>query len=362
MFVFESAIGWRRCEVARRWRICQCTGVNKTNRPAPINVVVLFLRDGLASTAIAPMEVFRSAGVTWNLLNGEKPNPSFRVRTASIDGMPVRSDGPLSLTPDLSMTHIRKADLIIVPATGIETEELLARHARVIPWLRRWHERGASVAGVCSGVALLAEAGLLDGRSATTHWGMVDIYRAKYPAVNWQPELFITEDDDVYCGGGVYASLDLSLYLVEKYAGHEVAVECAKSLLIDRPRTWQSGYSTPPRRSGHGDSKVAEAQNWLHENFRLGFHFDDVARQVGMSPRNFARRFKNATGETPLTYLHKLRMNEAKHLLEQEFRTIQEIANVVGYDDLIFFRRLFKRYAGVSPRAYREKFGSAEQA
>lgn len=326
-----------------------------------MHVVVLFLRGGLASTAIAPMEVFRSAGVVWNLLHGVEPDPLFQVRTASIDGRPVRSDGPVSLAPDCAITSIRKVDLIIVPATGVETDELLARHARVVPWLKRWHQRGAAIAGICSGVALLAEAGVLDQRPATTHWGLVDTYRAKYPAVDWQPELFITEMDNVYCGGGVYASLDLSLYLVEKYAGHEIAVQCAKALLIDTPRTWQAGYSTPPRRSGHGDAKILEGQHWLHENFASDFHFDDLAIQLGMSPRNFARRFKQAIGETPLTYLHKLRVDESKRLLEKDYTNIQQIARNVGYDDLIFFRSLFKRYTGISPQAYRQKFGTKSQ-
>jgi len=323
-----------------------------------MDVVILFLQGGLASTAIAPMEIFRSAGVVWNVLNGEEPEPLFQVRTASIDGQPIQSDGPVSLVPDCAISSIRKADLIVVPATGIKTEALLARHAKVIPWLKRWHERGAAIAGVCTGVALLAEAGLLDHRPATTHWGIVDTYREKYPAVDWRPELFITEQDNVYCGGGVYASVDLSLYFVEKYAGHEISVQCSKALLLDRPRIWQSGYSTPPRRSGHGDSKVLQAQQWLHANFRSDFHFDELATRVGMSARNFARRFKRATGETPLTYLQQVRIAESKHLLEREYKTVQEIASEVGYDDLIFFRGLFKRYSGVSPQAYREKFGA----
>ncbi len=322
-----------------------------------MRIAILFLRGGLASTAIAPMEVFRSAGVIWNLVNGETPRPLFRVRTASIDGQPVPSDGPVSLIPDCPISALRKPDLILVPAIGMETEELLARHARIPPWLKRCHERGTAIAGVCSGVALLAEAGLLDGKPATTHWGLVDAYRKRYPAVDWQEGLFITEKDDVYCGGGVYASLDLSLHLVEKYAGFDVSIQCAKSLMLDRPRTWQSGYSTPPRRSGHSDARILEAQDWLHGNFRSDFRFAKLAHRLGMSPRNFARRFKHATGETPLTYLHKLRIAEAKRLLEQDYKTIQEIASEVGYDDLIFFRNLFKRYAGVPPQAYRQTFG-----
>jgi len=327
-----------------------------------MNVVILFLRGGLASTAIAPMEVFRSAGVVWNVLNGASPEPVFHVRTASIDGEPIESDGPVSLVPDCAISSIRKADLIVVPASGVATDAVIARHARAIPWIRRWHARGAAIAGVCSGVALLAEAGLLDGRPATTHWALVDAYRERYPEALWQPELFITEADNVFCGGGVYASVDLSLHLVERYAGHEVAVQCAKALLLDRPRTSQSGYSTPPRRSGHDDAKILDAQQWLHANFRRSVQFETLAGRLGMSPRNFARRFQRATGETPLIYLHKLRIAEAKHLLERDFTTVQAVAGAVGYDDLIFFRRLFKRYAGISPQAYRDKFGARPAA
>lgn len=323
-----------------------------------IDVVVLLLRGGLASTAIAPMEVFNAAGVLWNRLANQSTRPLFRVRTASITGELVAPDGPFSLMPAGAMKQVRKADLIIVPATGLETGELLARHGPVVPWLKRWHRRGAHIAGICSGVALLAEAGLLDGKPATTHWGLVDLYREKYPQVDWQPERFITDADNVYCGGGVYASLDLSLYLVEKFGGRELSVQCAKSLLIDTPRTWQSGYSAPPVRGDHGDRKVHQAQDWLHRHHMEDFRFEELAERLGMSPRNFARRFKQATGESPLTYLHKLRIDQSKALLERDSRTIQEIARAVGYEDLIFFRRLFKRHTGTSPQAYRRRFGA----
>lgn len=324
----------------------------------PINVVVLLLRGGLASTAVAPMEVFNAAGVLWNRLAGRSAEPLFAVETASITGEVVASDGPLALLPARAMSDVQEVDLIMVPATGLATDELLARHGPVVPWLKRWHRRGAHIAGICSGVALLAEAGLLDGKPATTHWGLVDFYREKYPHVDWQPERFITDADNVYCGGGVYASLDLSLYLVEKFGGHELSVQCAKSLLIDTPRTWQSGYSAPPPRSDHTDQRIREAQDWLHEHYREAFQFESLARQLGMSHRNFARRFKQATGESPLTYLQKLRIAQSKALLEREQRTIQEIARAVGYEDLIFFRRLFKRHTGMSPQAYRRRFGA----
>ena len=319
---------------------------------------MLLLRDGLASTAVAPMEVFTAAGVLWNRLVRQSATPLFRVQTASITGETVSPDGPLALVPAVAMDEVRQADLIIVPATGLATDELLARHGPVVPWLQHWHPRGAHIAGICSGVALLAEAGLLDGKPATTHWGLVDLYRQKYPQVDWQPERFVTDADNVYCSGGVYASLDLSLYLVEKFGGRELSVQCAKSLLIDTPRTWQSGYSAPPARSDHTDTRVHRAQDWLNQHYMEAFRFEELAERLGMSPRNFARRFKQATGEAPLNYLHKLRIDHAKALLERDQRTIQEIARAVGYEDLIFFRRLFKRHTGMSPQAYRQRFGA----
>lgn len=324
-----------------------------------IDVTVLFLQGGHASTAIAPMEVFRSAGVIWNVIEGTEPQPRFRVRTASTHGRAVSCDGPLRIAPDCALSDVRRTDLVIVPATGLDFDELLTRHGEVVPWLRRRRRQGTAVAGVCTGVALLAEAGLLDGKPATTHWAVVDEYRRRYPAVEWRPELFIAEADGIYTGGGMYASLDLSLYLVERYAGHEVAVQCGKTLLIDTPRTWQSGFAAPPSRPVHGDEQVAAVEEWLHENLHRPLSLDDVARRAGMSRRNFARRFKAATGDAPLAYLHKLRVEQAKHVLEQDRRTIQEVAEAVGYEDVTHFRSLFRRYTGITPSSYRSRFGQA---
>src|SRR6185369_763871 len=209
-----------------------------------------------------------------------------------------------------------RADLILVPTAEFNVTASLRANAALIPWLRRWHRRGAAIAGVCTGVTLLAEAGLLDGRAATTHWAIVEACRARYPKVHWQPERFVTEANNVFCGGGVYSAIDLSLYLVEKFCGHEVAVETAKALLLETPRIWQSGYAAAPPRSAHDDEAVRRAQDWLFRNFKQEVSLDDLAARVGMSPRNFARRFTAATGETPLGYLHRLRINTTHHLLK----------------------------------------------
>ena len=210
---------------------------------------------------------------------------------------------------------------------------------------------------MCSGVGLVAASGLLDGRRATTHWGLAELFRKKYPNVRWMPELMVTEDRGIYCGGGVHAALDLSLYLVEKFCGHEVAMQTAKAMLIETPRSWQAGFAIVPLKTTHSDDAISGAQEWLHQNFQQTFTLEAVAQRVGMSLRNFVRRFKQATGDTPLIYLQKLRVAAAKRLLESNHRSVQEISDGVGYHDVAFFREIFQRHTGDSPSAYRGRFG-----
>jgi len=322
-----------------------------------INVTVLFLDQTFSSTATGPMEVFRHAGTLWNSFTGMRPCPQFRVTTASVDGCAVPCDGPIHIQPTAALKDIRKTDLIFIPSTGISVEDVVERNAAVVPWLLRWQKRGAAIASVCSGVGLVAATGLLDGRRATTHWSLAKRFREKYPNVRWMPELMVTEDRGFYCGGGVNASLDLSLYLVERFCGHEVAMQSAKAMLIEMPRAWQAGFAIVPLKTEHSDESISTAQEWLHRNFQKSFPLETPADKAGMSMRNFVRRFKHATGDSPLIYLQKLRVAAAKHLLESDHRTMQEISEAVGYQDVVFFREIFQRHTGVSPSAYRQKFG-----
>jgi transcriptional regulator GlxA family with amidase domain len=327
------------------------------SKPPMIDVTVLILDGTFSSTAIGPMEVFRHTGVLWNMFAGKREAPCFRVTTASVNGRAVRCDGPIHIRPAAKLADIRKTEIIFIPSTGPSLDDVVERNAAVLPWLRRWHKRGAAIASVCSGVGLLAATGLLNGRRATTHWGLAEDFRRKYPKVRWMPELMVTEDGGFYCGGGVNASLDLSLYLVERFCGHDVAMQTAKALLIETPRAWQAGFGIVPLRTQHRDDSISSAQEWLHQNFHLSFPLEAPARHAGMSPRNFVRRFKQATGDSPLIYLQKLRVAAAKRLLEGHHRVIQEISDGVGYQDVAFFRKIFERHTGVSPSAYRQRFG-----
>ncbi len=322
-----------------------------------IDVTVLLLDQTFSSTAVGPMEVFRHAGSLWNRLTGKPEKPRFQVRTASQDGRPVLCDGPIHIQPMTAIQNIRHTDLIFIPTTGLSIDDVVERNAPVVPWLKRWQKRGVAIASVCSGVGLVAATGMLDGKRATTHWALAERFREKYPKVKWIPELMVTEDGNFYCGGGVHAALDLSLYLVEKFCGHEVAMESAKALLIETPRAWQAGFAVVPLKTEHNDEAISTAQDWLHQNFHRPFPLEAPAHRAGMSLRNFVRRFKQATGDSPLTYLQKLRIAAAKRLLENNHRTMQEISDAVGYQDVAFFRSLFQRHTGVSPSAYRERFG-----
>src|SRR6478672_11305756 len=320
-------------------------------------ITVLLLDQMFSSTAIGPMEVFRHAGSLWNILTGARCAPSFHVTTASADGRPVSCDGGIQIRPNVALRDVGKTDLIFVPTTGLSVDDVVERNAPIVPWLQRRSIRGVAIASVCSGVGLVAAAGLLDGKRATTHWGLAERFREKYPRVNWMPEFMVTEDHGFYCGGGVNASLDLSLYLVERFCGHEVAMQSAKALLIETPRAWQAGFAIVPLKTEHSDDTISGAQEWLHQNFHRTFPLEAPARRVGMSLRNFVRRFKQATGDSPLIYLQKLRVAAAKRLLESDHRTMQEISDAVGYQDVAYFRMLFQRHTGASPSAYRRRFG-----
>lgn len=323
-----------------------------------IDVTVILLEGALPSTALAPLEIFACAGTLWGMLTGTPSEPPFRVQTATIDGRRTTHWVPVGLQPSMSLKDVRRTDLVIVPSAGMDLAQASTQNADLVRWLtRRGESDKTAVAGVCTGASLLAAAGLLEGRRATTHWAAVDQARHLYPNVEWGTDRFVTEDGNVFCSGGLYASIDLSLYLVERYCGHEVALKTAKALLLDLPRTSQTAYSPTPPRSAHDDEPVQRAQKWLASHLREEVDLDVLAAHVGMSPRNFARRFKGATGEAPLAYLHRLRIDTARHLLENKHRSVQEVSLAVGYEDVAFFRRLFQRHTGASPRDYRARFG-----
>jgi len=322
-----------------------------------IHVTILLLDGGYASTAIGPLEVFHSAGMLWNHLRGEAAQPRFRVQVASIDGKGVTGSCALEIMPQLAMNDVERADIIVVSASGTDLKERIAQNPAVMPFLKKWHARGAYIAGACTGVAFLAEAGLLDGRRATTHWAIVEQARELYPKVTWRPDEFVTEDNAVLCSGGVYAAIDLALYLVAKFCGHEIALQCSRALLVSMPRrSGQSGYAVLPLGRQHSDDRIREVEEHVQRHFHGDLPIEELARRAGMGQRNFIRRFKAATGEVPGAYIQALRVAAAKEMLERGATSIQAVCSKIGYGDIAFFRRLFKRHTGMTPGEYRTRF------
>ena len=323
----------------------------------PLDVTIVILDNGFTSTAIGPMEVFYSAGRLLQMLLGAPEQPRFNVRMASIDGKPVTSSYGIALIPHCGIDDVTQTDLVLITASHSCLLEKFTANTAIVQWLLNAHEKGSYLAGVCSGVAVIAETGLLDGRRATTHWGVADSYRQRYPKVRWQPEHFITEDGGLFCGGGVYSAIDLSLYLVEKFCGHEIALECAKSLIVTPPRNLQSGYAVAPLSRPHGDERIKQIEDQLQNSFSQNISIEAVASEHAMSSRNLHRRFKAATGLLPGEYIQLLRISAARQILERGRAPVQKVASAVGYDDSTYFRSLFKRHTGMTPSEYRNRFG-----
>jgi transcriptional regulator GlxA family with amidase domain len=303
------------------------------------------------------MDVFFQAGQLWNHINGIPLTPFFRVEIVSFDGNPVKCLNNVSLQPHRSISEVEKTDLIIIPSIT-DIDKTIRYGSESLKWLLTHYEKGASIASVCTGAFFLAETGLLDGKTATTHWGFVDLFRQMYPGINLKPERLITDEGDLYCAGALGAGIDLSVYLVEKYCGHEVAIQCSKALIHDMGRSSQAPYSVFQFQKKHADEAIKIAQKWIENNYAKDIDINLVSKIHGMSRRTFERRFKKATGDTPLSYLQRTRVEAAKRFLEKKAGTFDEICYRVGYEDSSHFREVFKRHTGLLPSEYQNKFRS----
>ena len=212
------------------------------------------------------------------------------------------------------------------------------------------------MASICTGVFLLAETGLLDGKSATLHWGFTQMFRKKYPQVTLKQDQMFIDQGRLYCSAGVNAGMDLSLYLVEKFCGRQAAVASAKTMVLDLGREMQTPYSCFLFSKDHGDPSVIQAQKWIEQHYTQSIDYDRLAGKYRMSRRSLERRFKQATDVTPLGYLQQLRVETAKRLLEEGNQTFNEITYQVGYEDISFFRKVFIRLTGLRPKEYQQRF------
>lgn len=318
-------------------------------------VTILAFQNAMATTIIGPMDILNQAGQLWNRINGESPTPFFDVALATVDGLPAKCDNNIFIQPHCAINTIEETDLILIAAVA-NIEKTVKYCPEVIPWIRGQFEHGAHVASICTGAFLLAKTGLLDGKSATLHWGFVEPFRQMFPNIDLKPERILIDHGQIYCSAGTNAGLDLSLYLVEKYCGRQVAVQCAKAMVFDMGRRYQTPYADFLFSKNHGDESVLNVQKWIEDNYKNTMDYDRLARDHGMSRRSLERRFKRATGITPLGYLQQLRIEAAKRLIESDSFSLDEVAYAVGYEDLSFFRKLFVRVTGIRPKEYQQRF------
>ncbi|HCY88318.1 MAG TPA: AraC family transcriptional regulator, partial [Desulfobacteraceae bacterium] len=272
------------------------------------------------------------------------------------DLKPIQCTGALSILPHRTLDQVDCTDLILIPSI-VDINKTLDRHPDVIPWLLHHHQQGAQIAAMCTGTFILAETGLLDRKTATTHWGFTEIFRERYPQVRLVPERLITDETDLYCCGASNACFDLSLYLIRKLAGREVALQTAKAFVCDLDRFYQSEWAVFRCQKSHRDNLVRRTQKLMEKEYSSLASIQDLAGRAGIGKRSLERRFKAATGETPLYYLQRLRVEAAKRMMETENLPFDQITYRVGYESPGYFRRIFKRICHISPKEYRRKWG-----
>ena len=307
------------------------------------------------------MDMLLQAGVLWNIILGEQPQPLFEVKIVTADGQPITALNNIPVIPACSMHDITEVDLIIIPSQGFFYDVESAVHGERVAWLTERYKNGVDLASICAGAFTLASTGLLDGRKATTHWALANQFTKLFPAVDLRTDLMVTEEDRLFCGGGITADTDLSLHLIEKYCGRELALQGSRCMLVDLDRTSQAPFAVFIPNKRHDDEQMLQAQEWMEANYKESFQMDELAMKAGLSLRQFNRRFKSATSETAVKYLQHVRVDASKLLLATTQKTFDEISPMVGYENVSFFRKVFRNSVGLTPLDFRRKFGQFPQ-
>lgn len=265
----------------------------------------------------------------------------------------------VEIVEDFSNARSIKFDAIILPpsfAARPQGEELEI----LSTWILQQHREGALICSVCAGTFLLAASGLLDGRRATTHWGLAKIFSDEFPQVKLETERLIIDEGDVITAGGLMAWTDLGLRVIARFLGLSIMLQTARIFLIDPGLREQSYYDLFSPNFTHGDDRILKAQHWLHANYQSSITVPKMADMAGHEERTFLRRFRAATGHTPSDYLQRLRINKAREQLELTKDSVDTIASDVGYLDISAFRKLFQKIVGLSPSEYRRRFTPIE--
>jgi transcriptional regulator GlxA family with amidase domain len=326
-----------------------------------VDVLILALPETAGSALYGMVDVLSATGNLWQaLVRSGDENRRFRVRILSPLEQAFTCGHGIPVTPEVSVAEDPAAEVVILPEIWLGPDESLhGRYPAVVAWLKRKYAEGAELYSACSGSILLAETGLLDGRAATSHWGYTDLFRNQYPKVRFDPASNLVYADDtgrIVTAGGTTSWHDLALHIIARHASPGDALHIAKVYLLKWHPEGQLPYTGLVRHTPHADSIAKRCEEWLTGHFREIDAIRQLLDEIDVPERSLKRRFKAATGSTLIEYLQNLRIEEAKRLLEQGELPIDEVSEAVGYLDISFFRRLFKRLTGMPPGQYRRMF------
>ncbi|HSQ44502.1 MAG TPA: helix-turn-helix domain-containing protein [Ginsengibacter sp.] len=303
---------------------------------------------------VGAYQVFSEAN---NYLASKGEKPVFNIVLVGATRNDFLDNNLLSVKHQFAITEIENTNLIIIPASLIRSYETASKNNKVlVDWVTKQYKKGAEIASMCAGSFMLASTGLLTGKVCSTHWALSETFRELFPDVNLQTDKLITDEDGIYTNGGAYSFLNLLMYLVEKFYDRQTAIHCAKYFQIDLERNLQAEFSIFNGHKKHNDEEIATAQKIIEENYQDKISIEKLSSDLGVSRRNFDRRFIKATGITPLDYLQRVKIEAAKKMFETTRKTVNEIMYDVGYNDAKAFREVFSRVTGLSPLDYKSRY------
>lgn len=330
---------------------------------SPLHVSLAAVPGSLSSPITGLYELLTIFPVIADLYEDVPASPPFEVEIVGAAPTTITAPSGLPIAIHRSIEAIERTDIVIVSTLDVR-DGGQSRHPEFVDWMRTMHERGALLCSACTGLLVLAETGLLEERQATTHWAFAPGFRRLFPNVDLRiDDILIIEGDreELVMAGGAASWQDLALYLIARFVGPAVSHAIAKYELMERHADGQTPYLPFSPGTRHGDALVLGLQQWLEDHFAVAAPVAEMTRRSTLSPRAFERRFRRATGFSPIRYVQHTRVEEAKRRLEQTDLPIDEISWQVGYEDAAAFRRLFKRAARVTPGAYRKKFRIADR-
>lgn len=311
------------------------------------------------SSIVGAYKIFSRANEFWRD-NGK--GELFTIQLAGISKEVDFYDGLFSVRPHVHISAIKTTDLVIIPSLNHNYNEAVKGNQALIDFIAEQHKMGAEIASICTGAFMLAATGLLDGKSCSTHWAVAENFQQMFPKVNLQTDKLITEENGIYTNGGAYSFLNLVIYLIEKYYNRQTAIFCAKVFQIEIDRQSQAAFTIFKGQKRHTDDMVKEAQEYLEHNMHEKVSVEDLSARFAVGRRNFDRRFIKATGNTPLEYSQRVKIECAKRALETSRKTINEVMYDVGYADIKAFREVFRKITGMSPLEYRNRYNKEAAA